>query len=225
MIVKIPATKAPGNRCNRRGHVSSESGINATVSFTVPQAIAVADAFERGLKRRENEGKDISHISSVCTIMVGRLDDWLKVQAEKQNLLRLIQAIWNGPVWRPSNGPTKSIGSAVTGCVCCQQLFAITCIEQSSSVATLVISPPHKWQVRFNASSVEVRPRMEMPVNPVILDSLLTHFPDFVRAYSVDGIATSDFDNFGATRRTLRQFLEACAGLDAQVRDLMIPVD
>jgi transaldolase len=47
--------------------------INATVSFTMPQAIAVAEAVERGLKRREKEGKPVDHIVPACTIMVGAL--------------------------------------------------------------------------------------------------------------------------------------------------------
>src|SRR4029077_10982565 len=59
---------------------------NATVSFTLPQALAVAEAVERGLTRREKAGKDISRMGPVCTIMVGRMDDWLKVLAEKHQI-------------------------------------------------------------------------------------------------------------------------------------------
>src|SRR3989304_4156622 len=50
--------------------------INATVCFTVPQSLAVAEAVERGLKRREQAGKSIESMSPVCTIMIGRLGDW-----------------------------------------------------------------------------------------------------------------------------------------------------
>ena len=39
--------------------------INATVSFTVAQAVAVAEAVERGLKKREQEGKDTSWMHPV----------------------------------------------------------------------------------------------------------------------------------------------------------------
>ena len=46
----------------------------------------MAEAVERGLKRREQEGKDIETMGPVCTIMVGRLDDWLKVVADKQDI-------------------------------------------------------------------------------------------------------------------------------------------
>ena len=47
----------------------------------------MAEAVERGLKRREAEGKDISTMGPVCTIMVGRVDDWLKVVADRDNII------------------------------------------------------------------------------------------------------------------------------------------
>jgi transaldolase len=61
--------------------------VNATVSFTVPQALAVGEAVERGLARREAEGHDVSEMAPVCTIMVGRTDDWLKVVANKHDII------------------------------------------------------------------------------------------------------------------------------------------
>src|SRR5260370_8600058 len=70
MIVKIPVTRAgiPAiEEATYRG-----TSINATVSFTLPQCIAVAEAPERGLHRREQEGKDITAMGPVCTIMVGQ---------------------------------------------------------------------------------------------------------------------------------------------------------
>ncbi len=84
MIVKIPVTRAgiPAiEEATYRG-----VSINATVCFTLPQCIAVAEAVERGLARREKEGLPIDTMGPVCTIMVGRLDDWLKVVAERENI-------------------------------------------------------------------------------------------------------------------------------------------
>ena len=43
---------------------------------------AVAEAMERGFNRRQKEGLDISRMGPVCTIMGGRLDDWLKARIE-----------------------------------------------------------------------------------------------------------------------------------------------
>src|SRR5712671_6738485 len=85
MIVKIPATRAgiPAiEEASYRG-----ISINATVSFTLPQCVAVAEAVERGLRRREKEGKSVADMGPVCTIMVGRLDDWMKAVAEKEGVL------------------------------------------------------------------------------------------------------------------------------------------
>ena len=56
--VKIPVTAAGVaaiEEATYRGVV-----INATVSFALPQAIAVAEAVERGLERRAAEGLDVS---------------------------------------------------------------------------------------------------------------------------------------------------------------------
>ena len=76
MIVKIPVTRAgiPAiEEATYRG-----VSINATVCFSLPQCVAVAEALERGLGRREREGLDISTMGPVCTIMVGRLETGLK---------------------------------------------------------------------------------------------------------------------------------------------------
>jgi transaldolase len=84
MIVKIPVTRA-GVMAIEEATAAGVS-INATVSFTLPQCVAVAEAVERGLKRREAAGHDISTMGPVCTIMVGRLDDWLKVAMDREQI-------------------------------------------------------------------------------------------------------------------------------------------
>jgi transaldolase len=87
----------------------------------------------------------------------------------------------------------------------------------------VVISPPYRWQLRYNSSDVAVVPRIDKPVDPKIVEELLRKFPDFRRAYEEDGLSVDDFDSFGPTRRTLRQFISACQDLAAQIRDFMIP--
>src|ERR1700691_1666245 len=84
MIVKIPAT-AGGIPAIEEATYRGIS-IHATVSFALPQCIAVAEAIERGLKRRESEGLDISSMGPVCTIMADTLDDLLEGVAEKQDI-------------------------------------------------------------------------------------------------------------------------------------------
>ena len=52
--------------------------VNATVSFTVPQAVQVAEAIERGLSQAEKNSVDTKDVTPYVTIMVGRIDDHLR---------------------------------------------------------------------------------------------------------------------------------------------------
>jgi transaldolase len=85
IIVKIPATRTGVEAIEDATYRGVN--INVTVSFTVAQAVASGEAIERGLKRREAEGLDISTMGPVVTIMVGRLDDWLKERYAKDGLV------------------------------------------------------------------------------------------------------------------------------------------
>jgi transaldolase len=220
MIVKIPVTKAgiPAiEEATYRG-----ISINATVSFTLPQSIAVAEAVERGLKRREREGKDISSMGSVCTIMVGRLDDWLKVVMEKENISTDPGYLeWAGVavfkkayrIFHERGYRTRLLSAAFRNHMHWSEFIG----------GDIVISPPYSWQTRYNASDIEVIPRIDRPVDREIVADLSKRFSDFRRAYEENGLAISEFDSFGATRRTLRQFTAACTDLSILVRDFLIP--
>jgi len=220
MIVKIPATRA-GIAAIEEATYSGIS-INATVCFTLPQCIAVAEAVERGLKRREKDGKEIASMGPVCTIMVGRLDDWLKVVAEKENItIDPGYLEWAGvAIFKKTYQLFKQRGYRLR---LLSAAFRNHMHWSEFIGGDVVISPPYLWQVRFNASDIEVRPRMDIPVDAKIVDSLYSKFSEFRRAYDEKGIAIEDFDSFGATRRTLRQFISAVQDLDVIIRDVMLP--
>jgi transaldolase len=220
MIVKIPATSAGITAIEEATYRGIS--INATVSFALPQCIAVAEAMERGMQRREKEGSDISRMGPVCTIMCGRLDDWLKAVAEKQDIILDPGYLeWAGvavfkkayKIFRERGYRVRLLSAAFRNHMQWSELVG----------GDVVISPPHKWQVRFNASDVRVASRIEQAVDPEIVDALLRKFPDFRRAYSEDGLSLAEFDTFGPTVRTLRQFLEATHELAVKVRDLLLP--
>ncbi len=220
MIVKIPVTRA-GIPAIEEATYHGVS-INATVCFTLPQCIAVAEAVERGLRRREAEGKDIASMGPVCTIMVGRLDDWLKVVMERDGITVDPGYLeWAGvavfkktyAIFRERGYRLRLLSAAFRNHMHWSELIG----------ADAVVSPTYAWQKRLNASDVNVIPRIDNPADPRVVDGLLAHFPDFRRAYTEDGISVADFDRFGATRRTLRQFCAACGDLNAFVRDAMIP--
>ena len=220
MIVKIPATAA-GIEAIEEATYRGVS-INATVSFTLPQALSVAEAVERGFKRRENEKKDISRMGPVCTLMVGRLDDWLRVVAEKEGIIANPWVFdWAGvavmkkayQIYQQRGYRLRLLSAAFRNHLHWSEFIG----------GDVVISPPFEWQKKYNASDVTIENRMDRPVDPAIIEELLKKFVDFRRAYEEDGMTMAEFDDFGSTRRTLRQFCKATDDLVALVRDSMIP--
>ena len=154
--------------------------------------------------------------------MVGRLDDWLKVVAERENItIDPGYLEWAGVavfkktyrIFRERGYRIRLLSAAFRNHMHWSEFIG----------GDVVISPPYSWQVRLNASDVEVRSRIDKPVAPGIVDELSRKFPDFRRAYSEGGLSVEEFDSFGPTRRTLRQFIGACHDLDALVRDFMLP--
>ena len=220
IIVKIPATEV-GIRAMEEATYRGVS-INATVSFTVPQAVAVAEAIERGLERREAEGLDVAAMGPVCTIMVGRLDDWLKAVAARDGVTVDPEFLeWAGVavfkhayrIFRDRGFRTRLLSAAFRNHMHWSQLIG----------GDVVISPPFEWQARLNASDIEPLSRIDEPVPEAVLSGLYESLPEFRRAYDPDGMSIGEFEGFGATRRTLRQFLGACAELESVVRDVLLP--
>jgi transaldolase len=220
IIVKIPATS--------NGIVAIEEAtyrgvsINITISFTVAQALAGAEAIERGLNRRTAVGMPEKEFGSVVTIMGGRLDDWLKYRAGKDRVL-----IDPGYLeWAGVATMKKAYGLfSVRGYRSRILSAAFRNHMQWSELVggDLVVSPPFDWQLRINENRIPAENRISIPVDTHIIDTLYARLPDFRRAYDVDGLSVDEFDDFGPTRRTLRQFLAATAELEALVRDVLLP--
>jgi transaldolase len=219
IIVKIPVTKAGVIAIEEATYLGVS--INATVSFTVSQAIAVAEAVERGLIRREKEGKDISTMGPVCTIMVGRLDDLLKTVAEKENIIANPEILDLAGVavmkkayriYRERGYRLRLLSAAFRNHYHWSEFIG----------GDVVISPPWQWQQRYNGSDVTVENRMDRPVDAKIIAELEKKFVDFRRAYDENGMTVEEFDGFGATVRTLSQFCQATTNVIATIREMML---
>ena len=218
--VKIPVTKAGIQAIEEATYHGVN--INATVCFTVPQSLAVAEAVERGLKRREAEGKPVDNMTPVCTIMVGRMDDWLKVIAKKEQLAITPGYMdWAGiacmkkayKIYKERGYRTRLLAAAYRHYMHWFEFIG----------GDLILTIPYKWQLQFNASDVEVKERMDNPVPAEIVESLYTHFDDFKKAYDEDGMPVEEFDTYGGTVRTLRGFIQSYHDLQSLIRDFMLP--
>jgi len=218
--VKFPTTMA-GLRAledaTARGVV-----INATVAFTVAQALAVGEAVDRGLRRYEAAGGDTTRFSPVCSLMVGRLDDWMKVLVDRDDIaLDPAAASWAGiavfkrayRLYRERGYRTRLLAAAYRHRLHWTELVG----------GDVVLTIPHTWQVRFNGSGIDPVERIDVPVDPALVDDLLRRIPDFARAYEPDGLAIEEFESYGAAARTLRGFVASYHDLQGVVRDVMLP--
>ncbi len=220
IIVKFPATSA-GIEAIEEASARGVS-VNTTVCFSVAQAIAAAEAIDRGIRRREQAGESTEQMGPVVTIMMGRIEDWLRVQTERDGIVVDPAALpWSGVavfkraygIFRERGFRARLLGAAIRHHYHWSELIG----------GDVVITLPYAWQRRFNASSIEVRPRMDEPVDPAIVGELAARFPDFVRAFEPDGLSRSEFDAFPPTARTLRSFIASYHELLHQVTDAMIP--
>lgn len=216
MMVKMPATSA-GIKAFEEATYRGVS-INATVSFTATQAIAVGEAVERGLKRREAEGLDNSQINPVCTIMVGRLDDWLRETAEKHDIcvdpcaihyagIACVKRAYK--VYKERGYKIKMLSAAYR--------TPLQWLEFIGGDMCMTI--PYKNQKPFNSSCFEIKSRIDDEVSPYYI-SELRKIPDFVKAY--DEMSIVEFDTYGPVNKTLDQFAGGYDDLVKIIRKFMI---
>jgi transaldolase len=221
MQVKLPVTS--------KGIVAIEEAtyrginVNATVSFTVPQAIAVGEAVDRGIARREAEGLTTDNMTPVCTIMVGRTDDWMHVVTKRDGITVNPSSLpWAGvavfkqaySIYEERGFRARLLAAAYRHHLHWSELIG----------ADAILTIPSTWQKLFNSSQIEVRERMHDPVDPEIVTELKDRIPDFRRAYEPDGLTPAQFDTYGATVRTLRGFIASHHELIRVIReDYMLP--
>ena len=196
VIVKFPATAA-GIAAIEEATARGVS-VNATVCFSVAQALAAAEAVERGLATRERWPAN-RRMGPVVTIMMGRLEDWLRVLTERDGIVADPAALpWSGVAifkrayasFAERGYRARLLGAAIRHHLHWSELIG----------GDVIITLPAVWQRRFNASAVEVRPASTIPSTRRIVDELRRRFPDFERAYEPDGLTRSEFDAFGADR-------------------------
>jgi transaldolase len=209
--IKVPTTQAGVEALGRLA--ARGISTNATVCFTVPQALAVAQAMPTASTSGPKAPPYI-------TIMVGRLDDHLKRVAEAQKI------------------PVDPAVLDQAGIAVVKKAFAEFKARGYTSrllVAAYrhpghwkeLISPhitqtiPFTWWKKFLHEEQPTTATLDVPVTPRVVSELLEKFPDFRKAYDVDGLAPREFDTFGPTVHTLTQFLNGYQSLVELVREAM----
>lgn len=219
VAVKIPAT-APG-LVAIEALTAGGIRINATVCFTLSQAVACAEAVERGLERGTASGADTTTLLPTITLMVGRLDDHLRRVMEAERVTIDPGFLnWAGvAVFKKAYGifRERSYRSTLLSAAYRSHLHWTELIGER-----VIETIPYAWWKQFNASHLTPRRSIEEPVEPKILDALLSELPDFRRAYEEDGLAPEAFVRYGASVHTLKQFVAGYHQLLEVVRDRML---
>jgi transaldolase len=203
IAVKLPATTAGLDVLEDA--VAEGITVTCTVSFTVPQALAIGERAHRGAERARANGIQPGRCFAV--IMIGRLDDYLREVARDSE----------APV---SESDVCQAGLAVTkrayrlyrergyGAVLLVAALRGDYHLTQLAGADLLMSIHPACQPWFVERDHPREERIGQEVAPDVIDRLST-MPEFVRAYEPEGLMPSEFITYGPTQRTLCQFIEA----------------
>jgi transaldolase len=202
IAVKLPATAAGLDVLEEC--VAEGITVTATVSFTVPQVIAIAERHRAGIKRARANGIEPGQCFAV--IMIGRLDDYLREIAHDTHA-----AVEESDIRQAGLAVTKRAYSiyreraydAVLLVAALRGDYHLT----ELAGADLVMSIHPSYQQNFVTQDFPREERIERPAPRECIERLRA-MPEFVRAYEPDGMTVNDFMAFGLTQRTLCQFAE-----------------
>ncbi len=203
IAVKLPATAAGLDvleACVAEGITTT-----ATVSFTVPQAIAIAERHRAGIARAKAAGIEPGRCFAV--LMIGRLDDYLREVAHdtraqvseadiRQAGLAVAKRAYS--MYQQRGYDAVLLVAALRGTYHLTELAG----------AALLMSIHPSYQEPFVTQDFPREARIDREVPADVIDRLL-QMPDFARAYEPDGMTPAEFVSFGTTQRTLSQFVEA----------------
>jgi len=203
IAVKLPVTKAGLDVLE--DCVAEGITITATVSFIVPQVVAVAERHLRGAERARQARITPGHCFAV--IMIGRIDDYIRDVARDRKAA-------------VSESDLRQVGLAVSkrayqiykaqGYRAVLLVAALRGTYHMTEVAgaELIVSIHPRYQPALSAPSVPREERIDLPIAPDVI-ARLQAIPEFVRSYEPDGLDPQDFITFGVVQKTLSQFTSA----------------
>jgi transaldolase len=205
VMVKIPGTKEGITVLEELAALGIAT--TPTVCVSVSQLIATAQAYERGSARAKKAGLAVP--ASTSAFVMGRLQDYLAgLNAERGN-----------PV------STEDLETAVLAAVKrTYQVFkkegysqvimpaAFRCARQVSELAggvfEMTIHPKIQGIVSeaYKNGEIRLEKRIDADLDGAAIDRVLKAFPEFRKAYEIEGMKAEEFDSFGGVTMTLDAF-------------------
>lgn len=203
IAVKLPATAAGLDvleDCAAEGITCT-----LTISYTVPQVIAIAERHRRGIQRARKNGVEPGKCFAV--IMIGRLDDYLRevahdgrasVSESDIRLAGLAVTKRAYSIYKQRGYEAVLIVAALRGTYHMTELAGAEIIMSIfPTVQEILLTPDLPQEERID---------VEVPADAI---ERLSQIREFVRAYEPDGMKPSEFIAYGVTQRTLSQFYES----------------
>jgi transaldolase len=202
IAVKLPVTGAGLDTLETC--ISEGITVTATVSFTVPQVVQIAESHRKGIEEAKKKGIEPGHCFAV--IMIGRIDDYLtevahdnKADVREDDLTKVGLAITKRAysIYKEKNYEAILLVAALRGTYHMTELAG----------ADLIMSIHPKFQGSFLSTDLPKEKRIDAEISPDVIKRLST-ISEFVRAYEPDGMSREEFVRYGVTQRTLSQFSE-----------------
>ena len=209
IAVKLPATAAGLDVLEEC--VAEGITVTATVSFTVPQVVAIAERHRAGSRRATARG--ITPGKCFAVIMIGRLDDYLREVTHDSQL-----AVSESDIVQAGLAVTKRAYSIYKA----REYDAVLLVAALRGAhhltelagADLLMSIHPTYQEVLATPDFAHELRIDRPI-PEDVVRRLQQIPDFARAYEPDGMTPAEFLGFGLSQRTLGQFIESWKQLES----------
>lgn len=222
VMVKLPGTKEGILALELVTSVGIPT--NATLVFTLPQMIQVAEAVKRGVARARANGVNLDNWRSVCTMMLGRFEDAkpMKQQAAELGIELTEDDIrWAGPaifkkayrLYRERGYETKCLAASMRLGPTVAGRLTVRHLEELAGgdvVATIFPNIVEAWLTAYEGR--EITPRMEIEPPSSVMEKL-QRIPYFHTAYDEHGQTIDDFNTHAAVQETSVSFLQASTDL------------
>jgi transaldolase len=201
IAVKLPATSAGLDVMERL--CADGIAVTVTVSFTVAQACAIAERYQRVVSGHEGRGR-VGRCFAV--MMIGRLDDYLReVCADNESPLaeQEIQSAGLSVVknayrlYREKRFAATLLVAALRG------NYHMTGLAGGN----LIMSIHPTCQKSLLAGPAVREKLIDEPIPSAVQEKLLS-VPEFMRAFEPNGLSEKEMISFGLTQRTLAQFTD-----------------
>jgi transaldolase len=203
IAVKLPATFAGLDvleDCTAEGITAT-----LTISYTVPQVIAIAERHQAGIQRARQNGVEPGHCFAV--IMIGRLDDYLRQVALdrkadisesdiRQSGLAVTKRAYS--IYQERAYDATLLVAALRG------TYHMT--ELTGADIIMSIAPP--YQEMLLSEDLPREQRIEAAIPGDVIERLSV-LPQFIQAYEPKGMEPEDFITYGVVQTTLAQFYES----------------